>query len=81
MMHWFNDYGMGPSSMGGMGPVFMIFFWGLVVWGVISLIRVLSAKKDGESRQETAEEIVKKRYAGGEINKEEFDAIRKDLQS
>ncbi len=40
-----GDWGMmGPGMMGGFGwgwfmPVFMILFWGLVIWAVVALVR------------------------------------------
>jgi putative membrane protein len=54
----------------------MFLFWGgiigLVVWGIMRLTRH-SEKRNG------AFEIVRQRYAKGEINKEEFDRIKRDL--
>lgn len=79
-------YGMmGPWMMGGFGgwwfmPIIMIVFWGLVVWGIVALVRGLSTGSGGSSMQaDPALEILKKRYARGEINKEEFEEKKKDL--
>ena len=33
----------------------------------------------GSSESESPEDIVKRRYAAGEINKEEFETLKKDL--
>lgn len=76
MMHWFDGY-----PMGGVGFILMLLFWVLIIYGIVSLIRALSAKRGGEQPRETADDILKKRYAGGEIDKEEFDRIRRDLQA
>ena len=77
-----RDYGMGPGMMGGwwgMGWIFMIIFWGLVVVGLILLIRYLvRISKEGKV-EESALDILKIRYARGEINKEEFEQKKKDL--
>lgn len=70
-MHWFSDY---PMSH-GIGGVFMIFFWGLIIFIVVYLI-----KQGGRREKETAEDILKKRYARGEIQKEEFDRMKKELK-
>jgi putative membrane protein len=70
------DYGWGMGSGGGL---FMILFWILVIIGVVFLIRlVIRGTKEG-GRQETALDILKKRYAKGEISKDEFEAIKKDI--
>jgi putative membrane protein len=47
--------------------------------GVIYLVKLIAKERNGENKQETALEILKKRYAKGEINKEEFEKIKNDL--
>ena len=72
---------MGPGMMGGFGwwwfmPIFMIIFWGLVIWGIVALVRGLSGSRSsdsGSSRPDSALEVLKKRYARGEIDKEEYE--------
>ncbi len=77
-MHMFGDYGMG---MGGGGMIFMALFWVVIIVGVIYLIKLLTDKGKGGAQMESAEEILKKRYAKGEISQEEFEKIKKDLQA
>ncbi len=80
-------YGMmGPGMMGGFGgmwfmPILMIVFWGLVIWGIVALVRgVSSPGNTGASNPaESALEILKRRYARGEINKVEYEEKKKDL--
>ena len=79
-------YGMGPGMMGGFGggwfmPIIMIAFWGLVIWGIVALARgVASPSNSGSSNQtDSALEILKRRYARGEINKQEYEERKKDL--
>jgi len=68
------------GAMGIIGGVLMIVFWGLVIWGIIALVRWLSSQGGGSSASaESALEVLKKRYARGEISKEEFEAKKKDL--
>ena len=70
MMHWFNDYGMGF----GFGWLFMILFWGLVIMGIIYLVKMMTGGAAGPSApKETAEDILRKRFARGELTKEEFE--------
>lgn len=65
-MHW--DYGMGY----GMG-----WFWIVLLIVVVGLVLNLSGRREKEGK--SAMDILKERYAKGEIDKEEFDRKRKDL--
>ena len=69
-MHWGGDFGMG---FGG-GGIFMILFWVLIIMGVVYLVKILlgGASTEGK-RSESAQEVLKKRFAKGEMNKEEFE--------
>ena len=62
-----------------MGPVFMLVFWALLIAGGVLLVRYLVRQGRAGDRQESALEILKRRYAKGEIEKDEFEARRKDL--
>lgn len=88
----FNGWGysswgmMGPGMMGGPGfgwfiPVLAIVFWGLVIWGIVALIRFLVSTGGTPAPAHTASaiEILKDRYARGEIGREEFEDKKKDL--
>ena len=44
------------------------------------MMKMGQAKSAGQERPETALDIVKKRYARGEINRQEFEAMKKELQ-
>ncbi len=79
---------MGPGMMGGFGwgwfmPVFGILFLGLIIWAVIALVRGVSqpgGSDSGSSHPDSALEVLKKRYARGEIDKEEYEGKKKDLE-
>lgn len=77
MMHWSDGYGW--MSV-GIHWIFMILFWGLVIVGALIVIRRAAGSDSGESRR-TPLEILKARYAKGEIGKEEFDRQRRDIES
>ena len=55
----------------------MLLFWALVIVGIVLLIKWLAAGHHGSENK--ALDILKERYAKGEINKEEFEAKKKDL--
>jgi putative membrane protein len=74
---WHPMWGMWGAWGIGMLLV-MLTFWGLVIAGLIALVRWL-VMQGRESRTDTALEILRQRYARGEINKEEFDAKKRDL--
>ncbi len=71
MMHWGNFPGMGIGGF-GFGGIFMILFWVLVVLGLIYITKGLLGSSKAVATGETAEDILKRRYASGEISKEEF---------
>jgi putative membrane protein len=80
----YDGHMMGFGSGYGMG-IGMLVFWGLIVFAIVSLITG-SFSKSGHSNTpeghfEDALEILKKRYARGEIDKTEFDAKRRDLKA
>lgn len=72
MMFWGNH-----GFMGG----YMWFFWILVIVGLVFLIKwVFQQNRPSDQKpEENALEILKKRYARGEIDKEEYEQKRKDL--
>lgn len=73
--HW-----MGWSGMGWLGLAMHVLFWIVVICLIIFIARWLMRTMGTCGRAtETALDILKKRYARGEIGKEEFDAKKKDL--
>jgi len=68
---WWWGWGLGMMAM-------MFLFWFLVIAGFILGLRWLLGRGRGE-KDDTALKILRERYARGEINKEEFEAKKKDL--
>ena len=56
----------------------MLVFWGLVIAGLVVGLRWLLGQGRAGSRDDSLE-ILRQRYARGEIDKQEFDARRHDL--
>jgi putative membrane protein len=80
-------YGNGMmNGWGMMNPlmwIFMFVFWGIVILGLIFLVRwLIGLGKSEKEKQgpETPLDILKVRYAKGEINKEQFEQMKKDLE-
>jgi putative membrane protein len=64
----------------GIGMMFMMLvFGGLMIVGLVLGLRWL-ATQGRESRSDTALDILRQRYARGEIDKEEFEARKRDLR-
>ncbi len=78
MMGW-NGYGFGWWGM-ILGAVIMFAFWAgiiaLVVWGIRSLSRHSS---EHSTPGQAPLDIARARYARGEITKEQFEQLKKDL--
>lgn len=61
-----------------------IFWLAVIVLIVVLIVKYSNSQKSNPNQinnYESPLDILKKRYAKGEINKEEFDRIKKDLSS
>lgn len=96
-MMGFGGFGMGPGMMGGFGGTFgyspfgwivPLAFLGLLIGGivlvVVSLARTSRAPNSVQllgTHSEAPLDIIKARYARGEITKEQFNEIKRDLDA
>ena len=80
--------GWAPHPMWGMWSVWglmmmllMLVFWGLVIAGLAVGLRwlVSLARDPRRDRADAALDILRQRYARGEISREEFEAKKRDL--
>ncbi|MGD8228404.1 MAG: SHOCT domain-containing protein [Desulfobacteraceae bacterium] len=75
--------GWGYGSMGWIWHILMMAFWVAVIVGIILFIRwLIVSSRTGAVKgpsENSALEILKTRYAKGEINKEEFEEKKTDL--
>lgn len=77
MMGWADGYGWM-----GFGWIFMVLFWLLIILGIIALLRWLGMGGNGsrDTPRKTPLEILQERYARGEIEREEYEQKRRDLE-
>lgn len=83
-MHWM--WGMWGIGM----AIGMLVFWGLIIAGLVFAVRWLASQGrphspgalspgTRSSGEESPLDIVKRRYARGEITREEFETLKRDL--
>lgn len=83
--------GYGPGMMGGygwgggwgFGGIGMVLWWILIILGIALLAKWLlsgSSKRGDHGTAGRALDILKERYARGEIDKQEYDQRKRDLE-
>lgn len=80
-MHWNNGWGM---MMGGGWFVWflLLILIGLIVWMFLRSASVRGTPSGSSPpKQETPLEILQKRYAQGEISRQEYEQMRGDLEA
>jgi putative membrane protein len=65
----------------GFGPLPMLLFWVLVLVALVALGKWIFGRPGDAPRGKTAFDTLKERYARGEIDKEEFDQKKRDLDN
>jgi len=81
-MMWGYDWGWGAWLL---MSVMMVLFWGLVIAGIVVLVRYLTSSRQGgtpasDSGRSSAEEILAERFARGEIDEGEYTRRRRLLR-
>ena len=87
MWGYYNNPMWGYNSYGGyggydiFGSVLMFIFWILIIIAIVILIKrlVMVHRRGYHIHEQTPLDIIKERYAKGEIDKAEFEAKKKDL--
>jgi putative membrane protein len=78
-MMWGWGYGGYGNLLGWLGPLVMVLFWAAAITGSVFLVRFLIRQGSGRDREDSALEVLRRRYARGEISKEEYLEKRGDL--
>ena len=66
------------------GSIAMVAFWVLVVAGIVWLVRNVSSDAghgQASHGRESPLDILKTRYAKGELTKEQFESMKKDIHA
>ena len=63
----------GTMGDAGFGWIMMVFFWGAVILGLMYLVKQIFSDKKCTVQTESAENVLKMRYAAGEITREEYN--------
>jgi putative membrane protein len=83
MMHFSGHYnnllcGPGAFFSGPLGMIVTLLFWGLIIYLVVKAVQALFRSTKASSP--TSLELLKRRYAKGEISEEEFNRIKAELE-
>ena len=79
-MMWGSGYSNGPGWGLWMvlGWLSMVAFWGAVILGLVLLVRSLTGRST--RTEDSALDVLRRRYAAGEITREQFESMRTDLE-
>jgi putative membrane protein len=59
----------------------ILAFWGVLIVLAVAFLRARCTRRGHGPRLDEAQEILRARYAKGEITRDEFEAMRRDLQA
>jgi len=69
----------GWNGFGILGWLPMLLFWILLILSVVALFRYLGVSTRSRDKEKSPLDILKERYVKGEIDKKEFEQMKKDI--
>jgi putative membrane protein len=88
MMGWRYGNGTAPGNgwlwgLGmGLGGLMMVAFWGVIIVGIVLLVRSIAGQSAGGTGATPAEDaltILRRRYAAGEIDEQTYQRMKAQL--
>jgi len=73
---WEHTGGWGMGWI-GVGLFHMVVFWGVLIFLVLALVRGLGNGKSGNEK--SALGLLRERYARGELDRDEFERMRREI--
>jgi putative membrane protein len=61
------------------GWIWMVVFWGLIIWAVFAIVSRLGVGSGQKGGRSNAMAILEERFARGEIDREQFEGMKKTL--
>jgi len=65
----------------GFAWLFWLVVLGVIAWAVVMVVKNSQRQNEQTGTLDKPVEILKRRYARGEISREEFEQMKKDLES
>lgn len=63
------------------GGFMMVLFWAVIIFFIVWMVKEIKGENHADdSRHKSAVDILKERYANGEIDKKEFEEKKKDIE-
>ena len=72
---WGANEGMGWWML--FGGIWMVIFWGAIIWLIVWGVSQLGGGRRHD--EESSLDIARRRYARGELTREQFEQLRRDL--
>jgi putative membrane protein len=74
---WGEHEGMGWWML--FGSIWFVIFWGLIIWAIVTVFSRGERSTSNGGGSESPLDTAKRRYAQGEISREQFEQLRRDI--